>query len=78
MSTVDLKERLISKIQEIENEDSLAEACRLLGMEPEIEEPFKLNADQKTAISEARAQIKRGEFLNDQEANNEIDEWLKM
>ncbi|MEO6283926.1 MAG: hypothetical protein ABIN80_20960 [Dyadobacter sp.] len=78
MSTVDLKERLISKIQEIENEDLLAEAYRLLGMETGIEEPFKLTADQRTAINTGREQIKTGEFLTDQEANDNMEEWLKM
>jgi ABC-type lipoprotein export system ATPase subunit len=77
MSTIDLKERLIEKIQEIDNDDILAEAYRLLGLEFEGEEPFKLSLDQKNAVAEARAQIKTGAYLTDQEADKEIDEWLK-
>ncbi|WP_026632399.1 hypothetical protein [Dyadobacter alkalitolerans] len=76
MSTIDLKERLIGKIQEIENNDVLAEAYRLLGLELEIDEPYKLSKQQKNAVAEARQQIKSGAFLTNEEADNDIDEWL--
>lgn len=77
MSTLDLRERLIGKIQQIENSDILAEAYRLLGLELEVDEPYKLSQEQKNAVKEAREQIKNGVFLTDTEADNDIDEWLK-
>jgi hypothetical protein len=77
MSTIDLRERLIGKIQQIENSDILAEAYRLLGLELEVDEPYKLSQEQKNAVKEAREQIKNGAFLTDAEADNDIDEWLK-
>ena len=76
MSTIDLKERLIGKIQEIEDSDILAEAYRLLGLELEIDEPYKLSKQQKNAVNEARQQIKDGASLSNEEADNDIDEWL--
>ena len=76
MSTIELRERLIGKIQEIEDGDILAEAYRLLGLELEADEPFKLSKQQKNAVSEARQQIKDGAFLTNEEADNNIDEWL--
>jgi hypothetical protein len=39
-------------------------------------EVYKLSNEQKSAIAEARQQIKGGQFLSDEQANNEIDEWL--
>lgn len=78
MSTTQLKERLIDRIREIDNEDILAEAYRLLGMETDAEEPFKLNAGQKEAVQAAREQIKNGSFITNKDADKEIDEWLKM
>jgi hypothetical protein len=78
MSDIDLKEKLIVKIQEMDNHDLLAEAYRLLGLEVEGEEPFKLDESQKGAIIEARNQIKNGQSFTNAEADNEIDEWLKM
>jgi hypothetical protein len=76
MSTIDLRERLIGKIQEIEDSDILAEAYRLLGLELEVDEPYKLSMQQKSAVAEARQQIKDGAFLTNENADNDIDEWL--
>lgn len=76
MSTVELKKRLIEKIQKTQDERILEEAFRLLELEAEDIEIYKLNDDQKKAISEARQQIKNGQFLTDQQANKGIDEWL--
>ncbi len=76
MSTIELRRRLIDKIQKTENEDLLAEAYRLLELETEDIEVYKLNDGQRKAISEARQQINNGQFLTDDQSNKEIDEWL--
>ena len=76
MSTIELRKRLIEKIQKTENDDLLEEAYRLLELETKDIEIYKLNEGQKKAISEAREQIKNGQFLTDELANKEIDEWL--
>ncbi len=57
MSTIELKKRLIDKIQKTDNENLLGEAFRLLEMESEDIEIYKLNDGQKKAIEEARKQI---------------------
>jgi tRNA A22 N-methylase len=76
MSTVELRKRLIDKIQKTKDERILEEAYRLLEIETEDIEIYRLNDDQKKAISEARQQIKNGQFLTEEQANKEIDEWL--
>lgn len=38
---------------------------------------YKLSTAQKKAIEEAKAQIEKGDFLTDEEANAEIEQWLK-
>jgi hypothetical protein len=76
MSTTELRRRLIDKIQKTENADLLAEAYRLLELETEDIEIYKLNDDQRKAITEARHQINNGQFLTDDQSNKEIDEWL--
>jgi hypothetical protein len=47
-----------------------------LELETEDIEIYKLTEEQRTAISEGRLQIKSGKSLTDDQANNEIDEWL--
>ena len=77
MSTIELRKRLIEKIQVIDDDKLLEEAYRLL--EVDIEEStdvYVLNDQQKEAIDQARKQIKEGQFLTDEESNRQIDEWL--
>jgi predicted transcriptional regulator len=76
MSSAELKKRLIDKIQKTDNQILLEEAFRLLQLESEDIEVYKLSEEQKSAVNEAREQIKRGEFLTDDEANKDTDEWL--
>ena len=76
MSTIELKKRLIDKIQKTENEGLLEEACRLLELETSDIEIYKLSDNQKLIVEESRQQIKNGQFLTDEQANKEIDEWL--
>jgi hypothetical protein len=74
MSTIELRRRLIDKIQKTENGDLLAEAYRLLVMETGDIEMYKLNDDQRKAINEARQQINSGQFLTNEQSNKEIEE----
>ncbi len=74
---IDLKERLIKKIQETTNPDVLKEVYRLLEIQFDDQEIYQLSNDQKTVVNEAQEQIKKGEFLSNKEANHEIEEWLK-
>jgi hypothetical protein len=76
MSTVELRKKLIEKIKKTENDELLEEAYRLLELETEDIDIYKLSEEQRKAISEGRLQIKGGKSLTDDQANNEIDEWL--
>lgn len=50
---------------------------RLLETGAKNTEVYTLNESQKMAVDEARAQIEKGQFLTVEQANKEIDEWLK-
>jgi hypothetical protein len=76
MSTVELRRRLIEKIQNTKDERILEEAYRLLELDTDDLGIYKLDDDQKMAINEARQQIKNGQFLTEDHANKEMDEWL--
>lgn len=77
MSTVELRRRLIEKIQATDDDQLLEEAYRLFEMEFEEMDVYMLNAGQKESIAKSRQQIKEGKYLTDEQANKEIDEWLK-
>ena len=76
MSTVEIRKRLIDKIQNIQDGRILEEAYRLLELDTEDADIYKLNNSQKEAITVARKQIKKGQFLTEEQANKEVDEWL--
>ena len=76
MSTIELRKRLIDKIQITKDEKLLEEAYRLLESETEDIDRYMLNDSQKEAINEARQQISEGKYLSNEQSNREIDEWL--
>lgn len=73
----DLKERIIKKIQQTTDKDLLQEVQRLLEINFDDKEVYNFSDKQKKAVNEARIQIKKGNYLTDEEANNEAKEWLK-
>lgn len=77
MSTKELRKVLIEKIQTTNDPQILEEIYRLLQMGAETSESYILSEDQKSAIEKARKQIENGEFLTDEQANQEIDKWLE-
>ena len=41
-----------------------------------VQDIYHLNEEQKTIIEKAREQIKNGDYLTNEEANQEINQWL--
>jgi hypothetical protein len=76
MATPTLKERLIEKIQQSDNETLLNEVSRLMDAEAADDAVYELNDAQKQAIATAQQQVRQGQYLTDEQANKEIDEWL--
>jgi urease accessory protein UreE len=76
MSTIELRKRLIEKIQLTDDDKLLEEASRLLEVEIELSDVYMINDKQKEAIEEGKKQIINGAYLSDEESNKEIDEWL--
>ena len=76
MSTIELRNRLIEKIQLTDDDKLLEEASRLLEVEIELSDVYIINDKQKEAIEEGKKQIINGAYLSDEESNKEIDEWL--
>jgi cell division protein FtsX len=74
---VDLKQQLIDKIQLTTDKVKLEEIYRLLEIDFDEQEVYMLSAEQKSAVEVAQKQIKNGEFLSDEQANKEVEEWLK-
>jgi hypothetical protein len=76
MTTIELKEQVISRISKLSDNDLLMDVYKLLDNCSDDSEIFKLTDNHKIAIATAINQINNGDFLTNEQANNEIDAWL--
>lgn len=58
------------------NKELLQEMYRLLNQDNEAE-VFRLSQSQKDAITQAREQVRNGQFFTDEQVNDEMEAWLK-
>jgi uncharacterized membrane protein len=76
MTTLELKKKLIKRINNIEDELLLQEVSRLIDTEEDESDIYYFTEEESKAIEEAREQYAKGEFLSNEEASKEVDEWL--
>ena len=77
MKTIEIKRKLINEVNLSDNKNLLEEFYRFLNLENEMQETYQLSEEQNSAIAEARNQIRNGDFLTNEQANQEIDKWLE-
>lgn len=77
MTTIAIKQKLIKRIQSTKNASILQEVYRLLEIDGTDLDILKLSEKQKKKIIKAKEDIKNGRIISNQQANNEIDKWLK-
>ena len=77
MSTAELKQILISKIQSSDDENLIKEAIRLFEIDHDEAPVYMVSESEREAINEARQEIDRGEYFTDEQANRLKEEWLK-
>jgi hypothetical protein len=76
MTSIELKNKVIGKINQINNDAILNEVYQLLDDSFEDSEIYQLSENHKIAIEIAKIQINRGEYLTNDEANKDIGKWL--
>lgn len=76
MAVNDLKQKLISKIDQSENSELLEEMYRLIANEETDENLYELSEEQIKAVEKGQLQYRKGKFLNADKADKDIDEWL--
>ena len=77
MSTLEIKKKLIHSIHKTGNRILLRDVYRLFELQEEDIEIYKLNPRQKHAINKGKKEIENGQFLSNEQAEKEADEWLK-
>lgn len=77
MSTAEMRQKLIDKIQETDNEALLSEMMQLLDIEHE-NAIYHLSDNQKETIQRAKEQIQNGYYLTNEQSDQDIDGWLNQ
>ncbi|MFZ6050612.1 hypothetical protein [Halocola ammonii] len=72
-----IKQLIIDRISEIENESVLKEILQLISAETEFTEVYTLNPQQESKVNEAFEDISRGRTMTQEESEKFISEWLK-
>jgi hypothetical protein len=73
----EIKQGLIDKINSTEDEHILEEVYRMLEMGAQENDRIVLSNGQKDGIDKGIEDIESGNYLSVEEANSEIEEWLK-
>lgn len=76
MTTVEIKKKLIKRINDSENELLLEEIFRLM----EGDDPngiMYLSDDQKATVREGQEDYRLGRIISQEDLDREVDEWLK-
>lgn len=76
MTAKELKKSLIHKIDISENNELLEEMYRLIANEETDICVYELSEEQLKAVEEGQLQYKKGEFLTEEQADKDIEEWL--
>lgn len=76
MTVVELKERLIEKINATDDEKTLERLTCIIDIDAETGNVYKMSDEERAAVADGRSQIKNGQWLSHEDANKQIDEWL--
>lgn len=78
MTTEEKKEKLLDKIQQIDDSNMINHLLQLIDAEIEHKkgQPYQLTDMERDAIQVAEGDVERNELLSDKEASEKIKEWL--
>lgn len=77
MLTEEMKQELINRINTTKDENILEEVYRMLELGNQETDIIILSDEQKESINKGIKDIEEGRYISNDEANSEIDEWLK-
>lgn len=77
MSTEQLKNLVIDRISEIEDENLLQAIKTILDANAAAISRYKLTEQQKQKVNMGLAQLDKGQIINNEDVEKEEDEWLK-
>ncbi len=77
MTEIELKKRLITRIKSLKDPLLLEEVSRLIEPGSAEDDIYILSEQQKKDIEEAQEQYKKGQFISNEDADKQTDQWLE-
>ncbi|CAN5515065.1 hypothetical protein BH09BAC6_BH09BAC6_06660 [soil metagenome] len=77
MTVIELKAKLIEKINNTNDYELLDHISEVFEFESRVDETYEMSPGEIEAVNEGLEQIKNGQWLSHEEANSQVAEWLK-
>lgn len=77
MSTPELKSKIISHVQQSEDENLLTEIYNLILAEVDLNKVYVLTEYEKSMVEEGLNDVREGRTYSSEKANEILREWLK-
>ena len=77
MSTPELKSKIISHVQQSEDENLLTEIYNLIQAEVDLNKVYVLTVYEKSMVEEGLNDVREGRTYTSEKANELLKEWLK-
>jgi hypothetical protein len=76
MTAVSMKKKIISKIEQTNNKNLLADIYKLLDLADQTEGLVELTDDQKKSIRRGLRDVAQKKTISHNKANKEVEKWL--
>jgi len=76
LTDIELKEKLIARINDTDDSELLNQISRLIDLESQADEVYKLSPDELNAVNDGINQIDNGMFFTNEEARKIFDKCL--
>lgn len=77
MTTIEIKRKLIRRINKINDDLLLQEMSHLIDFSMDESDVYQFTEEENRAVEEAQEGYAKGNFLTEEEANKEVDKWLE-
>jgi len=77
MTVVELKEKLIEKINGLDDEGKLERIAFMIDIEAKLGDIYEMSPDESEAVKEGLDDLDNGRWISNEEANKRADQWLR-
>lgn len=77
MSTLELKSKIISQVQQMDDEALLNEIYSLIHAETDLSKIYVLSDNERSMVEEGLTDVRDGKIVSSEKATERLKEWLK-